>query len=177
MTTFAILDFQDVKTLGPAMDVAKRDAFQSNERLATEDEMKLLQATEKNCSVEPCGLPALVVLGQQPLCLTHFIVRCYEWLDYLDPMIRTRLCVSSELARVQSLVEECSNRALLVSLRCEDLSNLDRSRLLDILLLTSDLLFLLRLPRSESPSRLSYRPTAAKLAAFAPITRAAQTTR
>lgn len=81
-------------------------------------------------------------------------------------MIRGKICAPSELARVQSLVEECSNRALLVSLRCEDLSNLDRSRLLDVLLLSSDLLFILRLPRSGTSAWLAYRPKPEKRVPF-----------
>ena len=103
------------------------------------------------CSEDHCESPALIMLGTKPRCLHHFIARCYEWLDCLDPIIRRRIFVESETSRVQSMVEECSNRALLVSLRCEDLTNLDRSRLLDILLLSSDLLFQLRVPRNEFP--------------------------
>jgi hypothetical protein len=120
------------------------------------DETHLLDG-QQNCRMEFCDAAALVSLGQKPLCLTHFIVRCYEWLDYLEPMILGRIWVHSEMGRVQALVEECSNRALLVSLRCENLSNLDRSRLLDILLLTSDLLFQLRMPKNEFPTLLAYR--------------------
>ncbi len=118
---------------------------------------KWLMDRHKSCTVAGCETQAIVVLGQKPLCLNHFILRAYEWLDYLDPMIRSRVCAAPELARVQSLVEECSNRTLLVSLRCENLSNIDRSRLLDILLLSSDLLFILRLPRSEPQPHLTFR--------------------
>jgi hypothetical protein len=172
MTAMAILEIHDLRSKGPVMEV-----IESKEQESRDLEKKLLQGSRRNCTVEACCMPALVVLGQQPLCLMHFIVRCYEWLDYLDPMIRGKICALSELARVQSLVEECSNRALLVSLRCEDLSNLSRSRLLDILLLSSDLLFILRLPRSESPTLLAYRPKPENRAAFAPISRVAQTAR
>lgn len=112
---------------------------------------------QQSCSVKDCQTSALIVLGQKPLCLEHFIVRCYEWLDYLDPIIRGRICTSAELPGVPSMVEECSNRALLVSLRCEDLTNVARSRLLDILLLSSDLLFHLRVPRNHFPALLANR--------------------
>jgi hypothetical protein len=122
-----------------------------------EAEKTHLLGGEQNCSVDFCEMAALVSLSQRPLCLDHFIARCYEWLDYLDPMIRGRIWVRGDMSRVQSLVEECSNRALLVSLRCEDLSNLDRSRLLDILLLTSDLLFQLRMPKNEFPTLTAYQ--------------------
>lgn len=137
----------------------------------SELEKNLLLDANKHCTADDCVSPALVVLGQKPLCLKHFLIRCYQWLDHLDPMVRGRLCAPSELARVQSMVEECSNRALLVSLRYEDLSNLDRSRLLDILLLTSDLLFILRVPRSEPPSLLAFHPKSEKRSVFSGVTR------
>jgi hypothetical protein len=127
----------------------------------------------QNCSVNFCEKEALILLGQKPLCLEHFIGRCYEWLDYLDPLIRERVCERKQLGRVQSLVEECSNRVLLVSLRCEDLSNVDRSRLLDILLLTSDLLFHLRVPRNEFPTLLAYRAKSQSKSQYAPAAKSA----
>jgi hypothetical protein len=137
--------------------VSIMEAIENSERTPLALEQQWLMDSHKSCSVEDCQTPALVVLGLKPLCLNHFILRCYEWLDYLDPMIRSRICATPELTRIQALVEECSNRTLLVSLRCEELSNLHRSRLLDILLLSSDLLFILRLPRSEPGPMLSFR--------------------
>jgi hypothetical protein len=133
------------------------DARENTQYEARAAQAKWLMDGQKSCSIEGCDTQAIVVLGQKHLCLNHFIIRCYEWLDYLDPMIRGRICALPELSRIQALVEECSNRTLLVSLRCEDLSNIDRSRLLDILLLSSDLLFILRLPRSEPEPLLAFR--------------------
>jgi hypothetical protein len=109
-----------------------------------------LHSAEHACAADGCDIPSIIVLGEKPLCLQHFLTRCYEWLDQLDPAARSPFSTSNEIARVRSLVEECSNRALLVSLRCEALTNLDRSRLLDILLRSSDLLFLLRVPANVS---------------------------
>jgi hypothetical protein len=106
-------------------------------------------AGERPCSVDRCETGAIIVLGEKTLCLQHFISRCYEWLDQLDPAARNKLNDAADSARIKMLVEECSNRALLVSLRCETLTNLDRSRLLDILSRSSDLLFLLCIPPSD----------------------------
>jgi len=61
---------------------------------------------------------------------------------------------------MRAFVEECSRKALDVSLQSENLSNLQRGRLLDILLWAGELFLLLRAPRltlvqstvsSESP--------------------------
>lgn len=122
------------------------DARAGREPISNETGKSRLLAGTQGCQVDCCEFPALVTLGQVPLCLKHFIVRCYEWLDDLEPQIQGRAFEQTDLRRAQSMVEECSGRALLISLRCESLSNLDRSRLLDILLLSSDLLFQLRAP-------------------------------
>ncbi len=116
-----------------------------------------LNSREVHCSVDRCETESLVVLGGKSLCLQHFLTSCYEWLDQLDPVARDRFTTAADVDRVRSLVEECSNRALLVSLRCETLTNLDRSRLLDILLRSSDLLFLLRVP-ADVPAWLPVHP-------------------
>ncbi len=132
-------------------------AMADSRALPTGREKPHLLDDRQACSVDSCEFAALIALGQKSLCLKHFIVRCYEWLDDLEPQVQGRIFVRAEMRRAQAMVEECSNRALLVSLRCEDLTNLDRSRLLDILLLSSDLLFQLRVPRNEFPTLFRYR--------------------
>ncbi len=122
-----------------------------------------LNSGETGCSVDRCESKSIIVLGAKPLCLQHFLASCYEWLDQLDPVARDKFIKPTESARVRALVQECSNRALLVSLRCETLTNLDRSRLLDILLRSSDLLFLLCMPANVAPWLPAYPSDAAKL--------------
>jgi hypothetical protein len=48
---------------------------------------------------------------------------------------------------MRAFIEECSRKALDVSLQSENLSNLQRGRLLDILLWAGELFLLLRAPR------------------------------
>jgi hypothetical protein len=103
--------------------------------------MNLLDGVEQ-CTLEHCQGAASISFTGKAFCLEHFIVQCYESLKELDPRIRRKRDETTELSRLRESVEECSNRALLVSLRCETLTNVDRSRLLDILLWSSDLLFL-----------------------------------
>jgi hypothetical protein len=55
---------------------------------------------------------------------------------------------------MRAFIEECSRKALDISLQNEDLTNLQRGRLLDILLWAGELFLLLRAPRTafaESP--------------------------
>ena len=94
---------------------------------------------KESCKAVSCVKPAVISLATRELCLDHFFFSCYERLDTLEPMVRSRALDATEVQAIRGLLEECSNRTLLVCLRHECLTNLDRSRLLDILLLCGDL--------------------------------------
>src|SRR6266705_762512 len=102
---------------------------------------------KRNCTVASCGRAAITSLGQQVLCVNHFLLRCYEKLDGLDPRGRKFTAEPLDLAAMLGFIEECSRKALEVRLQCEELSNLKRGRLLDILLWAGELFLLLRAPR------------------------------
>jgi hypothetical protein len=92
------------------------------------------------CSVSTCEELAVTSFAEQDLCLNHFVSRCYEDLDRLDNRGRKPRASDSEMTSLRSFAKECSQKALEVSLRCEHLDNLQRSRLLDILLWAGELL-------------------------------------
>ena len=94
---------------------------------------------KESCKAGSCAKPAVISLAARKLCLDHFFFSCYERLDTLEPMVRSRALEAAEVQAIRGLLEECSNRTLLVCLRHECLTNLDRSRLLEILLLCGDL--------------------------------------
>ncbi len=102
---------------------------------------------ERNCSEASCGHAAITSLDQQALCLNHFLLRCYEKLEALDPRARKLQADSLDLAARRAFIEECSRKALDVCLHCENLNNLQRGRLLDILLWAGELFLLLRTPQ------------------------------
>jgi len=118
--------------------------------------MNLLEEAQQ-CNLESCADTAKFILGGKSFCLEYFIAACYERLDELDPRIRGKRDETTNLDHLRDLVEECSNQALLVSLRCESLNNLNRSRLLDILLWSSDLLFLLSISLREFALLTAFR--------------------
>ena len=101
----------------------------------------------RNCRVGSCGGAATTSLDRQALCLNHFLLRCYERLEGLDPRGRKFSAELIDLASMRAFIEECSRKALDVSLQSENLSNLQRGRLLDILLWAGELFLLLRVPR------------------------------
>jgi hypothetical protein len=99
------------------------------------------------CAVGVCeGTPA-ATLAQQDFCVDHFIELCYENLRRIDPRGQREGRMTLEIPAMRAFVEECSRRALEVALHCEPLDNLQRGRLLDILLWAGELFILLRAPR------------------------------
>lgn len=112
---------------------------------------------ERNCSEDACQSAAATSLDQQAFCLNHFLLRCYAKLEALDPRGQKSREDRVDLAAMRAFIEECSRKALEVSLHRENLTNLERARLLDILLWASELFLVLRGPRviPEEPSFFS----------------------
>lgn len=102
---------------------------------------------ERNCSAGACNCAAITSLDQQAFCLNHFLSRCYSELEAVDPRGQKFRENPVELAAMRAFIEECSRKALDVSLHSQDLTNLERGRLLDILLWAGELFLLLRAPR------------------------------
>jgi hypothetical protein len=84
--------------------------------------------------MDSCEDPAAASLAQQDLCLNHFLYCCYEHLDRVDPRRYGSGLGSVNLDLTKTFVEECSRKALDVSLQYSNITNLQRGRLLDILL-------------------------------------------
>jgi hypothetical protein len=123
---------------------------------------------KRDCGVHSCGGAAITALDRQALCLNHFLLRCYERLEGLDPRGRKFTAEPVDVAAMRAFVEECSRKALDVSLHCENLSNLERGRLLDILLWTGELFLLLRTPRLTIAESLASADSAAGTRAASP---------
>ena len=102
---------------------------------------------EQSCCESACRSAAATSLDQQALCLNHFLLRCYAQLEVVDPRGEKSRERRVDLAAMRAFIEECSRKALEVCLQSEDLSNLERARLLDILLWASELFLILRAPR------------------------------
>ena len=85
-------------------------------------------------------------MAGQDFCLPHFFAKCYERLDLIEPVVRNRRLNEQEAMTARALLQECANQTLLVCLRYEPQNNIDRSRLLEILLQCGDLQVLLHRP-------------------------------
>jgi hypothetical protein len=113
-------------------------------------------ASKQTCSLDSCAKTSAVVLAEHTLCLEHYFEWCYQRLEALEVQIHRKPMGVAEDSTLRGLVEECSNRTLAVSLQHEPLTNQDRSRLLDILLWTGDLLYLLRSPQAKLPDSVNF---------------------
>src|SRR5260370_7296566 len=102
---------------------------------------------KRNCRVGSCGGAAITTLDHHALCLNHFLLRCYEKLEGLDPRGRRFSPEAVDLVYMRAFIEECSRKALDISLQYKNLTNLQRGRLLDILLWAGELFLLLRARR------------------------------
>jgi hypothetical protein len=102
---------------------------------------------KRKCKMGSCGSAAVTTLDHQAFCLNHFLLRCYAELEGLDPRGRQFSSETVDLVSMRAFIEECSRKALDISLQSENLTNLQRGRLLDILLWAGELFLLLRAPR------------------------------
>jgi hypothetical protein len=99
------------------------------------------------CAVGICDGMAVATLAQQDFCVNHFIELCYENLRRIDPRGQREGRMKLEMPAMRAFIEECSRRAMEVAMHCETLDNLQRGRLLDILLWAGELFLLVRAPR------------------------------
>ena len=101
----------------------------------------------ETCSRMDCSKQMVTALGEEELCFDHFCARCYELLEHADGPAESRRDAAG-CAEVLSRLDECARRALEIALRQIELNNLERARVLDILLWSGDLISGLRQKRN-----------------------------
>jgi hypothetical protein len=88
----------------------------------------------KPCRYAACPERGVTALGDEDLCCDHFVLRSYEFLEQIDAE-RSKSCNDFLVAtNLKESVNKCLHGALEVSLRADSLSNLQKARLLDIML-------------------------------------------
>jgi hypothetical protein len=112
---------------------------------------------ERSCTLDSCKSAAVAVLAGQNLCLNHFFTYCYEHLEKFDPRSRRPWPDVMDIPAQRCFVEECSRAALDLTFRCETLTNLQRARLLDIMLWAGELFLLLRTNSKDLPESAGSR--------------------
>ncbi len=115
-------------------------------------------AETERCSVQGCRRSAAASLDLYPYCREHFLSTCYERLDQCKDRLAERPSHDTTPESVRKFLIECSRQAADLALGIEDLDNLERARLLDILLWTGELSSRLRRSSRKAasvPVRLS----------------------
>jgi hypothetical protein len=88
------------------------------------------------CAVNPCPARAILVIESLPLCLEHFISHCYWKLSECEQ----HAFEPSRAASANDFLENCRLLAVTVLIAETKLPNIDRARLLDIVLWASELI-------------------------------------
>ena len=105
----------------------------------------------ETCALPDCQRAAVALLEGRSLCLDHFFSRCYTALaDFDQYRDNARVDREQNRSRLRDFLEECSAQALNISLRVQNMSNLQRARLLDVLLWAGELSEFVSLSRSKS---------------------------
>ncbi len=113
-----------------AVPVRVREEFETTGDLGERRAMHL----HKPCRYAACVERGITALGDEDLCCDHFVLRCYEFLEQIDAE-RTRNNNDQFVSpALKSSVNSCLQGALEVSLQSDSLSNLQKARLLDIML-------------------------------------------
>ena len=118
----------------------------------------------EHCSELDCHRPAAGTLETRALCREHFVGACYKQLEAATRQLHESAISEASSEALRHFLEECTRQATEIAQTVEDLDNLGRARLLDIVMWASELGSRLRrgprraasLPirlRSEKPGR------------------------
>jgi hypothetical protein len=110
------------------------------------------------CKIEACGQEVAASLDGEALCRQHFISTCYTRLDQYDEIRKGPGLSAANTEAVRRFIHECTRAADQMEHTAVDLDNLDRAKLLHIILSASELgTHLRRSPRKVAsiPVRLT----------------------
>jgi hypothetical protein len=94
--------------------------------------------TEK-CGIAGCEQAVGATLEGEAFCQGHFISVCYARLERYDEMQKERRLSVSDAELVRRFINQCSRQADEIENGTKDLDNLDRARLLHIILWANEL--------------------------------------
>src|SRR6266478_8339656 len=94
----------------------------------------------ESCDRRGCSRPVTTTLGEEALCLDHFCSRSYEMLNAMDRRNQWNAALQSPTAEQIKMADECARKTLDICMSKLLLNNLERARLLDILLWCGDVI-------------------------------------
>ncbi len=93
----------------------------------------------ESCSASGCGRSSAAVLDIRPLCREHFISSCYSNLDEYGRLLEDSRYRDTTTELVRRFLSDCTRHAADLAQTARDLDNLERARILDILLRAGEL--------------------------------------
>jgi hypothetical protein len=87
------------------------------------------------CGSHDCTDPAALGLGMHLFCLNHFVLHCHARLEEYQQECRLHLVLAEDRRTIiLRFLEECMSKVAALLMARPELANIDRARLLDILL-------------------------------------------
>lgn len=111
-------------------------------------------STQEQCCVSGCTEAASVLLETRPFCVPHFISTSYERIEQYGLTVTEHRSYEEQAGSMGQFLVDCIARSADLTQCAEQLDNLSRARLLDILLRAAELTRYLR----RSPRRLAVIP-------------------
>lgn len=108
----------------------------------------------QTCVSGNCGRNASAALDVRALCREHFILACYSDLDEYGRLLEESRYRDTTTELVRRFLSECTRQTADLAQTTRDLDNLERARLLDILLRAGELSRHLR----RSPRKIACMP-------------------
>ncbi len=88
----------------------------------------------ERCSTSGCERPAAASLQNRPFCREHFTAECYEQLEGCSHRLQERTFRDADDESMAEFISECVRQVADLAQSAQDLDNLQRAQLLDILL-------------------------------------------
>lgn len=92
-----------------------------------------------SCSASGCARPPAAVLDVRSFCVDHFFLACYAGMDHFTRRLREERFQETGCETVRQFLSECTRQTADLAGSDDSLGNLDRARVLDILLRASEL--------------------------------------
>jgi hypothetical protein len=95
--------------------------------------------TPDQCGVASCEQPVAASLDGGALCREHFILVCYKRLDQYEEIRKGPGLIAADTESVRRFIHECTRAADEIEHTAQNLDNLERAKLLHIILSASEL--------------------------------------
>ena len=93
----------------------------------------------EHCSAADCERESISFIDGKALCRSHFINVCYSRLERYEELRKANSLGVTDAESMRRFIHECSRQADEIEQHAKDLDNLERAKLVDIILTASEL--------------------------------------